>query len=246
MTGKIPVNDIRFALGNLAELHAAFWDAPQLDQHDWIVNCGDLNHPPPYRELWRENLEQVRQRYQDQIAGSIWTACDKWRDHWEDVMLCMGQDSHTLVHTDVHLEQMFFPTEALSRFALFDWQNPTRGWAAEDVIHAIVCDLDIEDRRRHESELINGYHDQLCQLGIQGLSRQRFWFQCRLSLLWIYFMFFTLLSQPDMRETLEAEIQAAGSSLDDWILAPLAAVTEDWKLAEAIDQAVAEVRSRTC
>ena len=238
-----PIGDIRFALEKLAQLHAGFWGDPLLQQYDWIVDTSDCHNPPPYRELWNEKLEQVRVLYRDQIAASVWTACDQWRDHWDDIMRCMSTDTHTLVHTDVHLEQIFFPTEALPRFALFDWQNPTKGWAAEDVIHPIVCDLDIEDRRVHEAGLINHYYDQLCQHGVRDLTRERFWFQCNLSLLWVYFMFFTMLSQEDMRLKLLAEIEEAGDDLAEWIFDPLAAVTEDWQLSKIIEQAVAEARS---
>lgn len=238
-----PIGDIRIALGNLAQLHASFWGDPLLDKYEWIVNTSNLQNPPPYKGLWADKLARVKQRYLDQLSPNVWSICDKWLTHWDDIMRCMSQDTHTLVHTDVHLEQMFFPTAKLPRFVLFDWQNPSKSWAAEDVIHAIVCDLDIEDRREHEAGLINHYFDCLCQQGVTDLSRDRFWFQCRLSLLWIYYMFFTMLSQPDMSKTLQAEIESAGDDLSEWIFAPLEAATEDWKLHEVLDQAIAESRS---
>lgn len=238
-----PIGDIRTALPQLARLHARFWDDPILDQHDWIAFASDPENPPPYKELWAEKVGKVRELYNNQLNEQVWSVCDQWLAHWDEVMLCMGQDTPTLVHTDVHLGQMFFPTEALPRFVLFDWQNPTSGWAAEDVIHAIVCDLDIEDRRRHEQELFDLYYQELCKLGIVDLSRDRFSFQCRLSLLWIYFMFFTLLSQADMRKTLITEVESAGDDLRDWIFEPLEAVTADWNLLEALDQAINEAKN---
>ena len=238
-----PIGDIRIALPHLARLHAQFWGDPKLAQQDWVVTTSDLENPPPYKGLWAEKLVTVKELYRDELNDQVWSVCDKWLDHWDDVMRCMGQDSHTLVHTDVHLEQMFFPTDALPRFVLFDWQNPTSGWAAEDVIHAIVCDLDIEDRREHEQELFDLYYAELCRLGITDLARDRFAFQCRLSLLWVYFMFFTMLSQSDMRKALIAEVEEAGDDLREWIFEPLEAVTDDWNLLQAIDQAIDEAKA---
>lgn len=235
-----PIGDIHTALTHLADLHAAFWGDPRLEQHDWIVQVTDLRNPPPTKSHWALDLSAVKLRYYDQLSASTWSICDKWLEHWDEVMLCIAQDTHTLVHTDVHLEQMFFPTDELPRFVLFDWQYPSKSWGAEDVTHLIVTDLDIEDRRLHEEKLINHYFDCLCQQGVSDLTRERFWFQCKLSLLWIFFMFFKMLAQPDMRQTLLAEIEAAGEELKDWIFDPLEAVTEDWKLTEILDQAIDE------
>ena len=155
-------------------------------------------------------------------------------------MACIGRDTHTLVHTDAHLGQMFFPTEQFSRFVLFDWQFPSKAWAAEDAIHAIVCDLDIDVRQQHESALLDHYYNTLRQQGVSDLTRERFDFQCRLSLIWIAYVFFNLLAQPDMTKTLNAEMEAAGENLRDWILEPLEVVTADWNLADALDQAIHE------
>ena len=100
-------------------------------------------------------------------------------------MQYMNRQTHTLVHTDAHLGQMFFPSETVPRFVLFDWQNPIKGWGAEDVIHPLVCELDIGTRRAHESMLIDHYYHHLTQSGVTDLSKERLWFQCKLCLLWM-------------------------------------------------------------
>ncbi len=238
-----PVGNIRTAQENLAEIHASFWGDPILEQHEWIVATSDLANPPPYKSIWAENLARVKQGYHDQLSDYVWLACDKWLEYWDEIMLCMSRDTHTLVHTDVHLEQMFFPTDELPCFVLFDWQNPTKGWAAEDVIHALVCDLEIEDRRQNETEIFNHYYGSLCRRGVADLSRERFDFQCRLSLVWVVYMFFNILAQPDMRQQLLTEIEAEGDDLREWIFAPLEAAAQDWNLPAILDQAIAEARA---
>ncbi|MCP4390894.1 MAG: DUF1679 domain-containing protein, partial [Gammaproteobacteria bacterium] len=220
-----PVGDIRTALTHLAQIHASFWGDPQLQRHNWITQVTDLDDPPSYLPLWEENLAEVKRLYRDQLAPVAWSICDKWLRHWDQVMSCLGQDTHTLVHTDAHLGQMFFPTAELPRFVLFDWQNPSKSWGAEDVIHAIVTDLDIEERRQHETMLINHYYDCLCRQGITDLTRERFLFQCRLSLVWVYFMFFNMIAQPDMHQAMQAEIDAEGENIRSWIFEPLEAVS---------------------
>lgn len=123
-------------------------------------------------------------------------------EYWDEIMICMGQDTHTLVHTDPHLGQMFFPTAELPRFVLFDWQNPSKSWGAEDVVHPIVAELDVDQRREHEESLIDHYYDNLCRLGISDLTRERLGFQCKIILLWLYFTLFNLVVQPDLLQAL--------------------------------------------
>jgi hypothetical protein len=238
-----PVGDIRNALTHLAQIHARFWGDPQLEKYDWIVQTTNLVNPPPFKPLWASNLAQARQHYGDQLSEYVWSVCDKWLVHWDEVMLCMSQDTHTLVHTDAHLGQMFFPTVELPRFVLFDWQNPSKSWGAEDVVHPIVAELDVDQRRKHEAALIDHYYDNLCQQGVSDLSRERLWFQCKLSLLWLHFMQINVVVQPDLLQALKADAEEAGDDWRDWVFGQLGPATEDWKLAEVLDQAIDEASS---
>ncbi|MCP4290086.1 MAG: hypothetical protein GY792_37690 [Gammaproteobacteria bacterium] len=56
-------------------------------------------------------------------------------------------------------------------------------------------------------------------------------------------MFFNMIAQPDMHQAMQAEIDAEGENIRSWIFEPLEAVSEDWRLAEALDQAIDEGNS---
>ncbi len=238
-----PVGDIHEALTHLARIHANFWGDSRLQRYDWIVQPTDLTNPPPFKLLWASNLTRARQLYRDQLSAYVWSVCDKWLEFWDEIMICMNQDTHTLVHTDPHLGQMFFPTTELPRFVLFDWQNPSRSWGAEDVVHPIVAELSVDQRRKHEVALIDHYYDNLCQQGVSDLTRERLWFQCKLSLLWLHFMLFNVVVQPDLLQALKADAEEAGDDWRDWIFGQLGPATEDWKLAEVLDQAIDEAKA---
>jgi hypothetical protein len=40
-----------------------------------------------------------------------------------------------------------------------------------------VHELEVEDRREHETSLMNLYYQKLCESGVSDLSRERFAFQ---------------------------------------------------------------------
>jgi hypothetical protein len=119
--GEDLVGDIRIALSHMAQIHPSFWGDRQLLEYDWIVNSTDPVNPPPHKELWARNLTTVKRLFPGGYSGYTRSVCDKWLDNWNATMRCLSRDTHTLLHTDVHLGQMFFPTAELPRFALFDW-----------------------------------------------------------------------------------------------------------------------------
>jgi hypothetical protein len=135
---------------------------------------------------------------------------------------------------------MFFPTEKLPRYYLFDWQYPCKTLAAEDVAHLIVNDLEIEQRREYESAWIDLYYESLCQHGVTNISRERFWFQCRLSLIWLIQMGFRTITNPDLLKILQAEADEAEENWQDWIFGLYGPTIEDWNLSAVIDEAVRE------
>ena len=155
-------------------------------------------------------------------------------------MRCMGSESQTLIHTDAHQGQMCFPTEQFPRFVLFDWQYPSKGWAAQDVVHLIVSSLDYDVRREHEEALIDHYLACLSQHGAHDLTRERFWFHCRLSLLWYCFMEFNVVANPDLLKSLQEEAAAEGEEWREWLFSGIDAAICDWRLGDAIEQAVEE------
>jgi hypothetical protein len=236
------IEDTRTALLHLAKIHAKFWGDPRLQQYDWIAKPTDLINPPPSKRLWAANFARVKKQFADQLSEYSWSVCNRWLESWDEVMACMSQDTHTLVHTDPHFGQMFFPVDESQRFVLFDWQYPSKSWGAEDAVHLIVSELSVKSRRKHESFLLDFYYDALCQHGVNDLTKQRFWFQCKLSLLWHCFMNFNVVVQPGMLQSLEAEADEAGEDWREWVFGQLGTAIEDWKLAETLDHAIEEAR----
>ncbi len=237
-----PVSDIKTALPQLAKIHAQFWGDSGLNHYKWIVESTKTPISEVIRAEWSNNLAQVKSDHRNQWPDHIWQTCDKIETHWDSIMQYMDQGTHTLVHTDSHLGQMFFPTEELPRYYLFDWQYPCKALAAEDVAHLIVNGLSVEDRREHEAELIDLYFESLCRHGVTGTSREELWFQCKLSLMWLILMDFRSITDPDLLKIMQAEAEADNESWQDWIFGLFGPTIEDWDLSGIIGQAVKQAK----
>jgi len=237
------IGDTKIALPQLAKIHAKFWGDSALKDYGWIVEPTEVPTSDVIGTEWIKNLAQAKSAHRDQWPDHIWKVCDKIEAHWDSIMRYMNQSSHTLVHTDSHLGQMFFPTEELPRYYLFDWQFPSKALAAEDVVHLIVNDLSIEDRREHEAELIDLYFESLRRHGVTDFSREKLWFQCKLSLMWLILMNFRTIANPDLLKIMKAEADESEENWQDWVFGLFGPTIEDWDLSGVIDQVVKQSRS---
>lgn len=75
-------------------------------------------------------------------------------------------------HGDFRTDNLLFDgRDGAVPMATVDWQMVTLGAAALDVAYLLTTSLDTEDRRRHERDLLDVYHDRLCALGVTGYGR---------------------------------------------------------------------------
>ena len=236
------IADIRIALAQLARIHGRFWGDPRLQQYDWVAYPAEVGEASPLKAEWVDNLCRVKRDFHDFWPARAWSVCDRIAENWDDIMRCINRDTHTLVHTDAHLGQMFFPSPELPRFVLFDWQYPCKALAAEDVTHLIVNELSVDERRQQETALVDLYYQSLCAEGVTDLGPERFWFQCKLSLIWLILMHFRTLAIADLFAALKQEAEDSGEAWQDWVFGQLGAAIDDWQMSEVLDQAIAEGR----
>lgn len=83
-------------------------------------------------------------------------------------------EPRTLIHNDVQGDNLFFD-DATGGLLFLDWQLTTYARGAIDVASLIRGQLDVEIRRRHESDLVESYHRALLDRGVAGYTLK----QCR-------------------------------------------------------------------
>jgi Phosphotransferase enzyme family len=164
------VEEARLAMEAAAILHAAHWEEPVLDAHDWLQ--GSAKAPPPglsaeaVAGLWFA----FKDRYADHITseqivvGDAYAASlPKWGEQYKGPV--------ALTHSDYRLDNMLFGKPgARKRLAVVDWQTVGKGAPANDVAYFIGAGLTREERPKHEAALLRHYHDCLKAEGIGTYS----------------------------------------------------------------------------
>jgi hypothetical protein len=155
----------------LAQLHALWFDAPELNSLDWLSEASSRT-----RDVERMAAEEAG------IFGSFkatWWERRTLLPHCEFLPAELldrnvvkqalvnkyrleDELAPSLIHGDPHLGNMFFDVDG--RPGLYDWSTSVGRWA-NDLNYAIVGSLDIEDRRAHEQGIVRHYLDRLVHHG---------------------------------------------------------------------------------
>src|SRR5690606_27130857 len=77
------------------------------------------------------------------------------------------------IHGDAHVGNMYFLPDGTPGF--LDWQCHMCGPALDDFAYSLVGALSIEDRRRHERELLRYYLDRLSARAVPAPSFDQAW-----------------------------------------------------------------------
>src|SRR5690606_22311234 len=75
-----------------------------------------------------------------------------------------------VVHGDYRLDNLLFPAADPTGVAAVDWQTVSMGPPARAVAFFLSTSLEVDDRRRHEADLVAAYHRALARHGVEGYT----------------------------------------------------------------------------
>jgi len=170
---------VRQTLEQLARLHAKWWDSPVLDALDWLEvtftpDAGSAGYFRSHSEaqlahfmnLPRGAAMPAASRDPGRLFKAFWTLVDG-----------MGEPPRCLLHADAHFGNTYLLPEGAVGYV--DWQTPRKGCWAHDVAYYLGSALAVEDRRRHERELLAEYLDSLRRHGAHPPDFDRAWLEYR-------------------------------------------------------------------
>jgi phosphotransferase family enzyme len=167
----------RASIANLVGLHAPLWNDPQLHDLDFLMR------PDPSRtELLGQALASATagfiERYEAQLGdGAAETLREAARriGAWQMARL----EPFAVIHGDYRLDNLLFAPSGGDVVAV-DWQTAGIGPPLRDVAYFLGTCLDPDPRRKHEQELVAGYHAALVACGVTGYDGDRCWLDYRL------------------------------------------------------------------
>jgi hypothetical protein len=162
------VDHAQAALENLAGLHGPTWcdddlaGAPWLGGHDGVT--ADMMGP-----VLGMAADQFAERFAAELDPIETAALDASRELLAGWMFDRG-DRFAVVHGDYRLDNLLFPVDDPAGVAAVDWQTASMGPPGRDVAYFMSTCLEVDDRRRHERDLVAAYHRSLADHGVTGYS----------------------------------------------------------------------------
>lgn len=157
----IAPEDAAAAIAEMAALHAAGWDAPDLAALPWL-NRHDADSAAFTAALVTDLYTGFKDRYAADLAPEVIALIEDFLPSIA-AYLTAREGPLTLVHGDFRADNLLFGGP---RAAVLDWQTVIYGPGLADLSYFLGSSLPVEVRRAHEKDLVERYHTALTARGV--------------------------------------------------------------------------------
>ena len=179
------LGEARLCIGQLARLHASWWNSPLLDGLDWMpLREADADaHEQIYPGAWAALVENAGEG----MPPGLRFLGDRLITGVRRIKTRLSRPPLTVVHGDYRLDNCFFSAGASTQQAVvIDWEFCTRGRGVYDVATFINEAFSPERRREVERDLLKEYHSILEEHGVRGYTFDECLYDYRLSMLELF------------------------------------------------------------
>jgi hypothetical protein len=174
------VEDARIVIDQVAPFHARWWGDRALAS-GFPVSGQD---PRARQERYAGQVEPFVERYGDRLPNGLVDVLDRLRSQLVVVADALHTREKTLIHADLHLDNMLFDARGDGRsVTVLDWQTVGVGPPAIDVALFLFGSLSVKDRRAAENELLERYAGLLSRNGVREYTIEELRYDCGLALL---------------------------------------------------------------
>jgi hypothetical protein len=161
-------SDARAALLDLARLHAAWWEAPELDSLDWMPAM-DSPLSGSAMDSFVEAVSPFMNVFERRLPPSVRDAVVHLGEIARSIAEHLARPPRTIVHNDFRLDSVFFSRgRPRTPVTVIDWQLSSRGRAAFDLASFLASSLEPAERETAELPILRDYHDVLKDAGVTG------------------------------------------------------------------------------
>jgi hypothetical protein len=170
------------AIDAFAEMHAFWWDHPELGEIDALPSGDSVaEHVANTRAHWdrfRPLIEAHSTPGQHRLYASVLEQLPRL---WQRLLMGSGL---TLIHGDAHMANVMLPrTPTGDRALIIDWQLWGISFGAMDLAHLMALGWGRETRATMEEHLVRRYHRALIEHGVAGYSWADCWRDYRLAVI---------------------------------------------------------------
>jgi hypothetical protein len=152
----LSANDAAAAIGELAALHAAGWNSPDLAALGWLNRSS-----PAAAELMTTVVTDLfpgfRERYEGRLEPGTLELIEEFIPQVGSY-LSDRNEPRTIVHGDFRADNLLFGP---ARPVVLDWQTTSFGSGTSDLSYFLGSSLPVPVRQEHERALVRLYHSIL-------------------------------------------------------------------------------------
>ncbi len=174
------IDDARLVIDQLAPFHARWWGDRALASGFPVAG----RDPREREQRYARQVDLFIERYGDRLSPTISGVLEGLRSRLVDVAGALYARQKTLIHGDLHLDNLLFDARGDGRsVTVLDWQTVSIGSPAWDVALFLFGSLSVDDRRGAENELFDRYVGLLSAHGVRGFSSEDLRLDCGLAVL---------------------------------------------------------------
>lgn len=169
-------------VGQLAHLHAPFWDSPRLKdggELDWVTHGHRTGRNVPRSAEGQGGgfIRLALEQFGDEMGAAFRRLAEIYIEHGPEIMeRVLDEGTPTLIHGDPHLGNLFLDGD---RVGFLDWAMLDRRTGMRDIAYVVCNSIPPEVRRPHQDDWIAHYRATLDTQGVQ-LDADTAWEQFRL------------------------------------------------------------------
>jgi thiamine kinase-like enzyme len=163
------LDEVRLAIESVADLHARWWDRPELESLEAIIQPWGC---PPYAGIdaryqaaWAVAEPWLARR----ISSESRRVAERLGTRLDQLATELAIQPRTICHGDFRADNLMFNREAGAlSMAAVDWQVAAQSRGTFDIGYLMGGSVTSELRREHEMTLLSLYHRRLIEQGVAG------------------------------------------------------------------------------
>jgi len=157
--------DAQLAIGELAKLHAPFWN--NVGTFEWVPHVADSYHASNMQSFARSGWDHMVEVFGHLVPDALRSNSRGFLDAIPAMQARMDTAPVTFVHGDFRLDNVLFAAKpGHTPIVILDWQGPLLSRGMFDVALFLGQNVVIEVRRQHEQALVRRYVEVLAELGV--------------------------------------------------------------------------------
>ena len=162
----ITVAQSKLVIEEAAAMHAHWWEHSGLAELEWLPRLNDTRRRSNLTTVTRLGWNPLTEILDEGGLSYPKVSGDSLADEIDDMLCDLSTSASTLIHSDLRADNLLFNTVG-DGVMLVDWQGCSFGPSSFDITYHMIQSLSVDDRRQHETELLNYYVNSLEFFGHQ-------------------------------------------------------------------------------